>query len=77
MTFIFTGELKHYAREKAKILVESKGGKVGSSVSSKTDYLVAGESPGSKLEKAKVLGVKIISEREFIKIIEENPPPRR
>jgi DNA ligase (NAD+) len=70
MTFIFTGGLEHYTREEAKSLVESRGGKVGSSVSNKTNYLIAGESPGSKLEKAKTLGVKIISEREFRKIIE-------
>jgi len=44
-------------------------------MSSKTDYLVAGDSPGSKLEKAKALGVKIISEREFRKIIEVNYHP--
>lgn len=68
--FIFTGGLERYAREEAKRLVESKGGKVSSSVSSKIHYLVAGGSPGSKLEKAKSLGVKIISEREFSKIIE-------
>ena len=70
MTFIFTGGLEHYTREEAKSLVESRGGKVGSSVSNKINYLIAGESPGSKLEKAKTLGVKIISEREFRKIIE-------
>lgn len=68
--FIFTGGLERYAREEAKRLVESKGGRVSSSVSSKIHYLVAGGSPGSKLEKAKSLGVKIISEREFSKIIE-------
>lgn len=70
MIFIFTGGLKHYTREEAKSLVESRGGKISSSVSNKTNYLVAGESPGSKLEKAKTLGVKIISESEFRKIIE-------
>ena len=70
MIFIFTGGLKHYTREEAKSLVESRGGKVSSSVSNKTNYLVAGTSPGSKLEKAKTLGVKIITEREFRKIIE-------
>ena len=69
--FIFTGGLKYYTREEAKRLVESKGGRVSSSLSNKTHYLVSGESPGSKLKKAKKLGVKIISEREFIKLIEE------
>lgn len=70
MVFIFTGGMKHYTREESKRLVESKGGRVSSSVSNKTNYLVVGESPGSKLEKAKALGVKIISEREFRKIVE-------
>jgi len=70
MIFVFTGGLERYTREEAKRLVESKGGRIISSISNKTHYLVAGESPGSKLEKAKALGVKIISEREFRKIIE-------
>ena len=70
MVFIFTGGLEHYTREEVKRLVESKGGRVSSSVSNKTSYLVVGESPGYKLEKAKALGVKIISERDFKKIIE-------
>ena len=69
MIFIFTGELEHYTREEAKGLVENKGGKVSSSVSNKTNYLVVGKSPGSKLRKAKTLGVKIISEGEFRTII--------
>lgn len=69
MIFIFTGGLKHYTREEAKRLVESRGGRVSSGVSGETHYLVAGESPGSKLEKAKALGVRIISEREFSKIV--------
>jgi len=69
MIFVFTGGLEHYTREEAKELVESKGGRVSSSVSNKTNYLVSGESPGSKLEKAKALGVKIISENEFRHII--------
>jgi len=68
--FVFTGELEHYTREQAKRLVESRGGRVSSSISNKTYYLVAGKSPGSKLSKAKALDVKIISEREFRKIIE-------
>ena len=52
----------------AKKIVESNGGMVNSSVSKNTDYVMAGESAGSKLEKAKSVGVKIISENEFLKI---------
>jgi DNA ligase (NAD+) len=64
-TFVVTGTLERYSREKIHELIKTHGGNIGSSVSSKTDYLVAGESPGSKLEKAKKLGVAILSESEF------------
>jgi DNA ligase (NAD+) len=56
-------------RDEAKEKVRLLGGEVSSSVSKETDYVVAGESPGSKFEKAKKLGVKIISEEEFLKMI--------
>ena len=56
-------------REKAKEIIESLGGKVTSSVSRQTDYLVAGESPGSKLEKARELGIATLDEREFLKLV--------
>jgi len=69
--FIFTGALKHYSREQAKELVESSGGRAVSSVSKKVDYVVAGKDPGSKYEKAKKLGVKILSEEEFEDLIRE------
>jgi DNA ligase (NAD+) len=71
VTFIFTGELKGYTREDAKRLVENRGGMVSSSVSSKTNYLVVGDSPGSKLEKANKLGIKTLTEGEFIKMVEK------
>lgn len=67
--FIFTGALKHYSREQAKELVENSGGRAVSSVSKKVDYIVVGKDPGSKYEKAKKLGVKILSEEEFEDLI--------
>jgi DNA ligase (NAD+) len=69
MIFVFTGGLEKYTREEAKRLVENQGGKISSSISSKTQFLVAGDSPGSKLKKAKELEVKIISEKEFYDIV--------
>jgi len=57
------------ARDEAENEVRAFGGAVSSSVSKETDYVVVGESPGSKTEKAKKLGVKIISEKEFLKMI--------
>ncbi len=70
-TFVFTGGLKGFSREKAKEIVESLGGTAASSVSKKTDYVVAGEDPGSKYEKAKSLGVTILDEEGFLTLIHE------
>lgn len=67
--FVLTGELDNFTRDEAKDMIRKKGGDVSSSVSKKTDYVLAGENPGSKYDKAKALGVKIISEEEFIKLI--------
>ncbi len=64
-TFVFTGELKDFSRSEAEGLVRTSGGKFSSSVSNKTDFVVAGEAAGSKLEKARELGVKVIGENEF------------
>ncbi len=64
-TFVFTGGLDHFSREEAKSLVTARGGKVSSSVSAKTDYVVAGADPGSKYAKARELGVTILTEAEF------------
>jgi len=68
-TFVITGTLKSMGREEAKRLIQEKGGIVGSSVSKSTDYVVVGESPGSKLQKARELGVKILQEEEFLRLI--------
>ena len=69
-TFVFTGALTHFNREEAKRLVEGEGGNVTGSVSKKTDYVVSGEEAGSKLAKAKELGVTVLSEEEFMKMLE-------
>ena len=71
MSFVFTGELKDHSRTDAEQLVRDLGGTASSNVGKKTDFVVAGENPGSKFEKAKKLGVKIIDEKEFEKIIKE------
>ena len=68
MTFVVTGTLPGLSREAAKEFIEGRGGKLTDSVSKKTDYLVRGEAPGSKLEKAKALGVKVIGEAQLRKL---------
>ena len=70
MTFVITGTLPTMKRNEAKVLIESKGGKAAGSVSKKTDYLVAGESAGSKLSKAKSLGIPILSEDGLLAILD-------
>lgn len=67
--FVFTGSLKTMTRDQAKEIVEKLGGRASSSVSKNITYVVAGEEAGSKLEKAKALGIKIINEEEFLNII--------
>ncbi|MFC2075751.1 NAD-dependent DNA ligase LigA [candidate division KSB1 bacterium] len=69
MTFVVTGTLEFYARSEAEELIRSMGGRVSSAVGRSTDYLLAGESPGSKLDKAGKLDVKIIYESDFKKLI--------
>ena len=68
-TFVLTGTLPTLSRNEASDIIEKFGGKTSSSVSKKTDYVLAGEEAGSKLTKAKDLGVKIIDENEFMEMI--------
>ena len=68
-TFVLTGTLEKYTRDEASSIIEKFGGKTSSSVSKKTDYVLAGEEAGSKLTKAQNLGVKIITEAEFEELI--------
>ncbi len=68
-TFVLTGSLENYTREQAGEIIEKLGGKVSSSVSKKTSYVLAGEEAGSKLTKAQELGVTILSETEFIEMV--------
>jgi len=68
MTFVVTGTLPTFSRDDAKAFIESHGGKVTDSVSRKTSYLVLGENPGSKFEKAKSLGIKIVGEDDLRKL---------
>jgi len=68
-TFVLTGTLAHFTRDEAKKMIEDAGGKVTGSVSKKTDYVVAGTDAGSKLDKAKELGVAVIDEKEMATLV--------
>lgn len=70
-TFVVTGKLQQYTREEIHALVEQHGGRAASSISKSTDYLVAGEKAGSKLDKAKSLGVSVITESEFDSLLND------
>jgi DNA ligase (NAD+) len=71
-TFVITGTLEAFSRDDAKARIEGLGGKVTNSLSGKTDYLVVGESPGSKLDKATKLGVKTLDEKAFVALLAED-----
>ena len=66
---VFTGVLTQFSRGEAKTMAESHGARASGSVSNNTDYVVAGNSAGSKLDKAKELGVPVLTEEEFLKLI--------
>lgn len=68
-TFVFTGALEKFSRDEAERLVDERGGRASGSVSKKTDYVIAGPGAGSKLDKARELGVTVISEDEFSKMV--------
>jgi len=68
-SFVFTGGLANRTREEAGEIVQQHGGKVSGTVSKKTDYVIVGTDPGSKYDKAKELGVTILTEREFEKLL--------
>ena len=68
-TFVLTGSLQKWSRSEASSLIKERGGNVSNSVSKKTDYVLVGEEPGSKYEKAKELGIKILSEEEFFSLL--------
>ena len=72
-SFVFPGALSRFTRDEARILVENEGGNAVGSVSKKTDYVVAGEEAGSKLAKARELGVTVLTEEEFLELVE---PPK-
>ncbi len=69
-SFVITGTLAEFSRDKAQEILKSLGAKTPSSVSRNTDFVIAGENPGSKLEKAKALGIKILTEEEFKNMLE-------
>ena len=70
-TFVLTGTLPTLSRDEAKEMLEAAGAKVAGSVSKKTDYVVAGEDAGSKLEKARALGIRVLAEGEFVALLKD------
>ena len=70
MTFVLTGSLERHTRDEAAAEIEARGGKVTGSVSKKTNYVVVGDSPGSKFAKAEQLGVPILDEAAFEELLD-------
>jgi DNA ligase (NAD+) len=69
-SFVLTGTLSGMTRDEARAAIEAKGHKVAASVSKKTDFVVAGEDAGTKLERARGLGVRILGEKEFLELLQ-------
>ena len=69
MKFVITGKLPSMGRSEATEIIEDNGGKVVASISKNTDYLLSGEKTGTKLDKAKALGIKVITEQKFLKML--------
>jgi len=73
LSIVVTGSLINFTRDGASEVITERGGKPTSSISKKTDFLIAGDSPGSKLTKAEALGVRILNEAQFVTLIEKGP----
>jgi DNA ligase (NAD+) len=74
LTFVITGSLADYTRNQAADLLRERGGRVAGSVSAKTDFVIAGEAAGSKLKKAQELGIRVLDEADFRRLLAEGPP---
>jgi len=70
LTFLFTGAMESFTRDQVRDLVESLGGRTASSMSKKVDYVVVGRDPGSKYERARELGITILTESQFKEMVE-------
>lgn len=73
LTLVVTGSLQGFTRDGAKEAIEARGGRAAGSVSRKTDFVVIGENPGSKADKAEQLGVRILDEDSFTRLLAEGP----
>jgi DNA ligase (NAD+) len=76
-SFVLTGGLENFTRDEAAAAVTARGGKITGSVSKKTSFVVVGENPGSKLAKAEQLGVTLLDEEAFTKLLAEGPPDEK
>jgi DNA ligase (NAD+) len=76
LSFVLTGGLESHSRDEAQAAIEARGGKVVSSPSKKTSYVVVGENPGSKLAKAESIGVPLLDDAGFVRLLEEGPPAK-